>query len=406
MKMLIKLGWKNIWRNPVRSGVVIIAVILGTWAGLFIAAFTNGMTSQYIRDHLDTYLGHIEIQNPQFVEERIPKYHLTDVPAIEEQLRQHPEVTQWVKQSTAPGLASSSANSFGVTIKGVNPEKEKQFSELHEYIKEGSYFGKKANNPVVVGRELAQELDLELGSKLILNFQDVETEITAGAFKIVGIFKSANTSWDKKNVLVNKTDLNRLLGEQELTHKILVRIQNFKQARDVSDDLNEALPDLHIQSWGDSAPELSYMDEMMDISLYVFMIIIILALTLGILNTMLMVIMERTRELGMLMAIGMGKARIFWMVVLETLFLTLVGAPGGLLLGFGTNTFFGSAGINLSAFSEGLSSYGYATMVYPELGASYYINITLFMALAAVLAAIYPSYKALQLRPVEAIRKV
>ena len=406
MNMIIKLGWKNVWRNPVRSGVVITAVLLGTWAGIFLAAFTNGMTQQYVSDHLNTYLGHVQLQNPMFQEERLSKYNITNVDEIEQWLKEEPRVTQWVKHSLAPGLASSSANSFGVTIKGVDPENEARFSDLPGYIQQGSFFGKEVRNPVVIGRKLAKELDIELGSKLILNFQDVDTELTAGAFKVVGIFETTNTSWDKNNVLVNKSDLNRLLGASSLTHSIMLRIKDFKQADRFAKEVEAGFPGLRVESWGDAAPELRYMDEMMDVTIYIFMIIIIIALTLGILNTMLMVIMERTRELGMLMAVGMGKLRIFSMVVLETVFLTLVGAPGGLLLGYATNTLFGTIGINLSGFSEGLSAYGYATMVYPELTGMHYLNITLLIAAAALIAAIYPSYKALQLKPVEAIRKV
>ena len=99
MNMIIKLGWKNVWRNPVRSGVVITAVLLGTWAGIFLAAFTNGMTQQYVSDHLNTYLGHVQLQNPMFQEERLSKYNITNVDEIEQWLKEEPRVTQWVKHS-------------------------------------------------------------------------------------------------------------------------------------------------------------------------------------------------------------------------------------------------------------------------------------------------------------------
>ena len=404
--MLIKLGWKNVWRNPVRSGVVLISVALGTWAGLFFASFSNGMTIQYIQDQLSTYTGHMLIEDPSFIEERHPEFYISQTAKVDSLLAQNPHVTSFVKHSQVPGLASSTSSSFGVTITGVSPEKEAKFSKLTDYLEEGDFFETQKHNPIVIGKPLARELDLKVGSKMVLNFQDLNNEITAGAFRVIGIFKSPNSTWDKNNVMVHRDDLNRLLESPEIVHEYLVRVDNFKVANQYADSLSAALPGLEVRSWGQANPELRYMDEMMDVTLYIFMIIIILALSLGILNTMLMVIMERTRELGMLMAIGMQKARIFGLIVLETLFLTLVGAPFGLILGIGTNSWFAENGINLQAFSEGLSTYGLSTIIYPQLGADYYINITILMALAAILAALYPSYKALKLKPVQAIRKV
>jgi len=136
------------------------------------------------------------------------------------------------------------------------------------------------------------------------------------------------------------------------------------------------------------------------------MIIIIMALVFSIINTMLMAVLERTKELGMLMAIGMNKARLFTMILCETFFLTMVGTPIGLFLSWLTVWTFGNIGIDLSAFSQGLNAYGLDTVIYPELSATYYLNVTLLIAAAAILSAIYPAWKTLKLKPVEAIRKI
>ncbi len=120
---------------------------------------------------------------------------------------------------------------------------------------------------------------------------------------------------------------------------------------------------------------------------------------------MLMAVLERTRELGMLRAIGMNKARTFSMVMWETGFLTLVGAPVGLLLAWLSISYFGNTGINLSIFAEGLGAYGISTIIYPELSWQYYLNIMLMIAGAAFVSALYPAWKTFSLNPVEAIRK-
>lgn len=147
------------------------------------------------------------------------------------------------------------------------------------------------------------------------------------------------------------------------------------------------------------------MFNMMDLMMYIVMIIIVIALVFSIVNTMLMAVLERTRELGMLRAIGMNKPRVFSMIVWEMLFLTMVGTPLGLLLSWLTVDYFEDAGINLAAFAEGLSEYGLSTVIYPTLPPVYYFNIALLIAVAALLSALYPAWKTLQLNPVEAIRK-
>jgi ABC-type lipoprotein release transport system permease subunit len=163
---------------------------------------------------------------------------------------------------------------------------------------------------------------------------------------------------------------------------------------------------LQTETWQEIAPELGYADEMMKQILYIIIGIILLALSFGIINTMLMAVLERKRELGMLMSVGMNKTKVFTMIVVETLFISLVGGPLGVLLGFVTITYFGSAGIDLSVVGKGLEEFGISTMIYPKLESSFYLNVTIMVMIAALLASIYPAIKALQLKPAEAVRAI
>ncbi len=146
------------------------------------------------------------------------------------------------------------------------------------------------------------------------------------------------------------------------------------------------------------------MVEALDVYLYYIVGIILLALLFSILNTMLMAVLERMREIGVLMAVGMSKARIFLMIMLETVMLTMIGGPFGLLLSYGFVTYFGEVGINLGGAAY--SDLGFAAIVYPYLDARSYLEVTLMVAVMAVIAAVYPARKALKLIPVEAIRTI
>lgn len=402
---VIKLSWKNVWRNPVRSGVVIISVILGTWAGVFSSAFMNGLSLQYIKNELENYTAHIQIHHAGYNEENLPSYYIPSADSIIEDLRSKSFVQNVTARSLAQGLASSATNTFGVTVNGVDLETDSTVSSIYSYLVEGDLFDESTRNPVLIGQKLADRLNIKLRSRMVLNFQDVDGNITAAAFRVAGIFNSPNANFDESNVFVPAEDLNQLMDRENLVHEIALLVDDFKQADAYAEQIRQN-ENLEVRSWGDISPALRYTDSMLDFTLYIFMIIIIIALTFGIVNTMLMAVMERTQELGMLMAIGVNKPRTFSMIMFETLFLTLVGVPAGLFLSWATIAWLGTVGIDLSAFSQGLEMYGISSMVHPELSPAYYGNIALLMLFATLLAAIYPSIKALKLNPVQAIRKL
>lgn len=402
---VLNLSWKNVWRNPVRSGVVVIAVILGTWAGIFSSALMSGLSYQYIKNQLETSVANIQIHEASFNEENLPSYFIPNPDSLALRLKEYPFVTNISERSVVNGLASSPSNTYGVTIKGIDRSADSTVSNLHTYIESGNYLETPDRNPVMIGSKLAKRLDVTLRSRMVLNFQDIEGNITASAFRVAGIFKTPNAIFDEQNVFVRSTDLDRLLGKEHTVHEIAVLVDNFKNADQYADQI--ALDStLTVQSWGDLSPTLRYTDSNVDLMLYIFMTIIIIALTFGIINTMLMAVLERTQELGMLMAIGVNKVRTFAMIMFETVFLTLAGVPIGMFLSWATISWVSQVGIDLSAFSKGLEMYGMSTMIYPELPPGYYLNIGLIMIFATLCSSIYPSIKALKLNPVQAIRKV
>jgi ABC-type lipoprotein release transport system permease subunit len=405
LKPIINLSWKNVWRNPVRSGVVVMAVVLGTWAGMFTSALLSGLSYQMIKNQLDTSTAHIQIHEASFNEENLPSYYIPQPDSIIQRLKAYPFVKHLSARSVVNGLASSPTNTYGVTIKGIERGADSLVSNIHTYIQSGNYLKSPTRNSVLIGEKLAQRLDVGLRSRMVLNFQDIEGNITASAFRVAGIYKSQNSSFDEQHVFVQRADLNRMLGKKNTVHEIALIVDNFKNADAYAQQI-AVDSTLAVQSWGDISPALRYTDSMMDTMIYIFMTIIIIALAFGIVNTMLMAVLERTQELGMLMAIGVNKIRIFAMVMFETVFLTLVGVPIGMLLSWATISWVSTVGINLGAFSEGLEAYGMSTMLYPELPPIYYLNIGLLMVLATICASIFPSIKALKLNPVQAIRKV
>ncbi|MCB0474456.1 MAG: ABC transporter permease, partial [Flavobacteriaceae bacterium] len=207
------------------------------------------------------------------------------------------------------------------------------------------------------------------------------------------------------NVFVRKTDLDRLIGTDGRAHEAAILLHRDDDLDPVFQQLKQALPQLQIERWQEISPETALVLSSLDTYSLVFIFIILLALSFGIINTMLMAVLERTREIGMLMAVGMNKLRVFGMVVLETIMLAVIGAPAGLLAAWLTTLWLGHTGINLGAImGESLRDFGYAPVIYPVLPWHNVVQTMQLVLLTAVVAAIFPALKALRLKPVEAIR--
>lgn len=403
--MIYKIAWRNIWRNPLRSSIVLISIILGIWAGVFVISFSYGLNEQRVDEAIHSTLSHVQIHHPEFEQEEQVSYALADITLLKQALDAQPEIEAYSIRTVFNGMVQSASAARGARVLGVNPTQEAMVSNISQKLVDGTWFESKKRNPMVMGQRLAHIMKVHLGSKVVLTFQDVDNNIISARFTIVGLYKSVNSKMDELRVYTNQQDLYPLIGG-ELNQEAAILVKETPMADAVSVRLAKVLPNLSVKSWKQISPEMAYADEILAISLLLIMGIIMLALMFGIINNMLMAILERTRELGMLQAVGMNRLRIFSMVVIETIFIGLIAGPIGMLSGWATVAYFGKKGLNLSVFGEGLESFGIATRIYTSLDGFYYSSIAAMVFVMALLASIYPAIKALRLNPVEAIRSI
>ena len=410
--MIPIIAWRNIWRSRTRSGVVIGAIALGVWAALFMSGFATGMMNSFINNSIEQVISHIQIHHPKYEEEQDVKYRIEHPGQIADQLRVDPQVQAVSVRSIANGMIATSSITRGIQITGVDPESEIQIRQFDSKITQGEYFGDSRSNQILIGERLAEKLKIDLRKKVVLTFQDLDGNITSAAFRIVGLFRTNNKPFDESQVFVMRSDLNRLLSNEEedvngsIAHEIAVLLKDAGAVEVLDAEWGAAFPDLLVQTYREISPDLELYESQMQFISLIYLTIIMFALLFGIINTMLMAVLERFRELGMLMAIGMNKVKVFTMIVLETVLLCLVSAPIGLLLGWGTIRYLGSRGLNLSAYSESIAQYGMSEMVYFQVDPIVYWQVPVAVAITALIAAIYPAWKAIRLRPVEAIRKL
>ena len=405
--MLFQIAWRNIWRNASRSLVVISSIIIGIWAGIFILSFSWGLYKNNINECVYKQLSHIQIHHPTFGYEKDSKFTIPNSDTILKHFQSDDRIASLSSRVIATGMITSPTTASGVTIYGIHPPSEIAQIGLNQTIIEGAYFESGKNNDILIGAKLAKKLKIKLKSKVVLTFTNVHAEIVSAAFRVGGIYRSKNISLDEVNVYVFQNHLRELL-ELKLSenNEIAILVKDDTQVDSLKNDIETLVPNAKVEDWKDLSPELGMIIESFNLYTYIISGLILLALTFGIINTMLMSVLERIRELGMLMAIGLNKRKIFIMIMLETIYLTVIGCPIGLLLGWLTVNVLGKIGINISMFSEGLASYGFSSMIYPELDQEKYIIIVTMCLVTAILSAIYPAYKALQLNPSEAIRKI
>jgi ABC-type lipoprotein release transport system permease subunit len=248
-------------------------------------------------------------------------------------------------------------------------------------------------------------LDYRIRNKVQIIISDKEGNPIQGIFRVCGIYKTTNTGFDQTAVFVNAEELANLYGGDDiLTHEIAILLNNIDDAGIVKEKLSRISGNNAVRTWKELAPDAAMMNDFMIMYYFIFIGIIMLALAFGIINTMLMAILERTKELGMLMAIGMNRRRIFKMIMLETVFLTAVGAVAGMLSGWAIMGALGKTGIHFTGWGEGFEAIGFAAKVYPVVTPEFFAFTTIMVIVTAIISSIWPARKALKLNPVEALR--
>ncbi|MFO7670757.1 MAG: FtsX-like permease family protein [Bacteroidales bacterium] len=329
------------------------------------------------RNHM-AYIGHelakqLNIISYRIDEEVLENLKNMDIPA---------EILEKVSQFS--GVRFKSEKAFKNEIKGVLTLKEEQS------------WGRKIQ---------AEAWSFRERSKMTLTFLDKDQMLTGALFRIAGIYDIRNSMFEMSQVLVKNSDLLTLTGlAPDQFHQMIIRLEDLEATKEVAVSLKGSLPGLEVMDWKEIQPDLAMMTDMIQQFYAIFMVIILAALAFGIVNTMLMVVLERTKELGMLTAIGMNRKRVFSMIMLESVFLSLVGGVTGMTISQVLIGLTAKKGINFTTFTEGFEAMGFTAHIYPVISTSFSLMVALLIVITGILSSIYPALKALRLDPSEALR--
>ncbi len=404
--MIWTIAWRNVWRQGKRSGILMAAIAFGIWAGLLMMALMNGMAEQQVRAAVRTRTSHIQIHAPGFRAHPDPAGNIAHPDSVLATVRRTPGVAAADARVVLTALASSAAAGRGVRVLGVDPTAETRVTDLAGHVTAGAWFAGDRRNPAVIGRRLADKLGVRLGQRIVLTGQAPDGSLAAGAFRVAGIFQTVDNTFDETTVVTRRADLDRVFGLDGRIYEIPVVVDRADRVDAVAAALARELPGLDVATWSDIAPEVALTRDSTGQMNAIFMVVILVALVFGITNTMLMGVLQRTRELGVVIALGMGRAAVFAMVLLETLIMAVVGGAVGAGLGAASVAVLARTGLDLAAVASGLTAFGLDAVVRPSLAAADYPLVVALVVATACVAALYPGWRAVRLDPVRAIRTI
>lgn len=409
--MQILMAWRNVWRNPKRTGIILVAIIIGAWSMLAFCALSRGMMDSTLESALNTLTGDIQIQDPAFREDPAVENRIKNPGAVAEVLNQSlPKEAIWAFRIQVNGVASNAKASKGITIVGIDPEKEPGLSFYGDATPKGSLLAPGDDHAIVAGQALLDTFETKIGRKLVIMTQGADNDTASKAFKIKGVFKAGNQATEKQYVFITITAAQKLLGIDDNVSLACIRLPgkaNLDPARldRIVQTLVQALPQgLATLTWMDLLALLKGYLGMFDRFMLVWYLVIFIAMAFGLVNTMLMAVLERTREFGLLKALGLKPVRIIKSVLLECLFLLLTGLVAGNILGILT-TYLLSGGIDMSFMAQGSEYWGLGRLVVPYFTAKDLLSVNAVIAGLGILVCLYPAIKAAGITPVEAMTR-
>tara|TARA_B100000809_G_scaffold149256_1_gene146735 strand:+ start:2087 stop:3226 length:1140 start_codon:yes stop_codon:yes gene_type:complete len=379
---------------------------VGVWASLILMGFMDGIMVSRQSNGINRFYSHIQVENRSYDYDQNIGNALPQVKEIDKVLTNDTNIISYTDRFLLDVSLATARKQAGAKLIGIDAIKDKLTVDVYKKLEQGSFFGSKYKMPIVIGKKMADDLRVKLGSNINIQFINLDTTQVGKNFKVVGIFKTGDTGFDEYTVFVPHHSIYRLTKEK-LVHRILVKTKDPENLISIKNELQQKMPDnVIVKTWRESAVVLASGEEMYSTMMFVIMLVIITALLFGIVNTIIMSILERQREIGILLAIGMNKNKVRMMIAFESMIYGIIGGPIGVLLGFLTVQYFTKYGLDLSAYGQGMSEFGLETVVHFSLDTSYYFIYGILISFSSFIAGLYPAWLATKINPVKAIQSI
>ena len=405
-RVVLRLAWRNLWRNHRRTLIMLAAIVVGTWAMIFMTALMRGMVDDMVKDGISVLPGHVQIHHPSFRDD--PTISNVIAPPSGELLEVlgRPEIVAFSSRIRVPAVISSEQDTRGVTLVGINPDQESAVSFVADDMTEGRFLESRDDTGLVVGRKLVEKMETDLGKRVAIMTQDPENEIADRGFRIVGVFDSKLDQYEEGFVFAGQGTIQKLLGVGDAVSEVAILGTDYRDVEGLTRMVAEAAgPDVEVLPWNEIDTYLGSMLAVMDGFVIVWIVVIFLALSFGLVNTLVMAVFERVREIGLMLALGMTPRSILTQIVAESTFLLVIGLAIGNLLAWATIEPLKS-GIDVSIVGEGMELFGAASVLYPALYLEDVVLANVIVIVLGFFASLSPAWRASRYDPVRAITQV
>ncbi|MEH6548941.1 MAG: FtsX-like permease family protein [Pseudomonadales bacterium] len=406
--MTTRLAWRNLWRHGRRTWLTVGAMIFCNALLVFMIAFQFGTYGLMIDSSLSVLTGHIQIQQKDYQAESRMRYSIPAGVDLAARLREQSGIQHIAARTTAFALASSEERSFGIQVYGVDPEREPDVSTIPGLIKTGRYLLDQDAAEIVIGSVLARNLKLTVGDELTLLGSGRDGSFAAGIVTVVGILESGLSELDRSIAQIPLAYFQSVFSMGDHVHSIVVHLDALGAVAPVKQRLVGLVqqPELVVLDWDELQPGLRQAIQADMFSAFVMYAVLIVLVAFSVLNTQLMSVLERTREFGVMMALGFSPGGLARLVFLETAVMSLLGLTIGCLLGASIAYYFQVFGLHIPALKEAMDQYNLPAEIYPQVNL-----ISVFVGpgvvfLGSMLAAVYPALRLHTLEPVAAMRAV
>jgi ABC-type lipoprotein release transport system permease subunit len=385
---------------------MLLAIAIGVWAMIFMTALMRGMVNDMVRDGIRSLPGQVQVHHPDFRDDPSVNNLLPQSDTEINSVFATADIESWASRVRVPAVISSERESRGVTLFGVDPGREQAIDVIGNDIVEGRGLEGIDESGVVIGRKLAGKLDTEVGKRIVLMSQDPQNEIADRGFRVVGLFKAKLASHEETLVFAGKSTVQKMLRIGDQVSEIAVMGDDYRDVDALHTEVDALFgEDAEVLPWQKLDTYLGSMLSVMDGFVLVWMIVIFLALSFGLVNTLVMAVFERVREIGLMLALGMRPSSILGQIIVESILLLVLGLLIGNVLAWASVAPLRD-GIDISIVAEGMEMFGAASILYPELEWRDVVTANVVVLTLGFLASLSPAWRASRYDPIEAITKV
>jgi len=409
MKLYFRLAWRNIWRHRRRTFIIVMAMGLGLALMMFYDGLVDGFDQAIYGNAIKVLGGNIQVHAEGYraKADQTPLLPLTDDLAVVQAASANPQVLAATRRINTGGLTSSPEGAFAVGITGIEPEKELEVNLASQHVIAGRYLTSEDLDAVFIGKGLADAMGVQVGDRITLTGRSTHEQMRRRTMTVTGIFDLGMPDIEKRTVYISLLEAQDLYGLTGQVTEVAITLRQLGREAEVLAALRPQLPGFEIESWETNFPELQAALDTKGGVMNIFSVVILLIAGIGILNLLLMAVYERTREIGLLGALGLRPYQISILFILEGTMIGLVGVAAGIVLGLGINGILKQVGLDYTSFSN-ITSYMALIngRVYPSWGTGKLLGRALTVAIIASLAAVIPAREAANREPADALHYV